>query len=119
VDANEVDGLHLAYLFADSKDESDRFLSEGAIPMMNNVQNNPFKKSIDRSFLLKKYEDQYSKYFITERMSKEYLENSFNNGQSFVLNRRKNSIMLSEKHFVEKMDLSYFEREDIDYSDYF
>ncbi|MEO0040812.1 MAG: hypothetical protein RL329_260, partial [Bacteroidota bacterium] len=47
VDANEVDGLHLAYLFADSKDESDRFLSEGAIPMMHYVQNNPFKKSMD------------------------------------------------------------------------
>jgi hypothetical protein len=119
VQANEVDGLYLTYLFADSKDDSGSFLSEAAIPMMNYVQNNPFKKSIDRSFLLKKYEDQYSKYFITERMSKEYLENSFNNGQSFVLNRRKNSIMLSEKHFVEKMDLSYFEREDIDYSDYF
>jgi hypothetical protein len=82
-------------------------LSEGAIPILKQMQNNGFKKSMDMSFLLTAYHLNYLKYFLTMEMAQIDLTKDFS--KTFVLAQRRKLLMAAEKDFVNKLGLSYID----------
>lgn len=99
VDAKEVEGLDLNYLFYDIKDDKGNFYPESVIAVIDTLQAK-FPKSRDMSFMLKKYKEEYKMYFLTKEMTeiKDKLD---------VLAKRKELITNEEKAFVEKLGLNY------------
>ncbi len=100
IDAQYVEGLNLNYLFYDIKDDKGNFYPESAIAIMDLLVDK-FPKSRDMSFMLKKYKEEYNKYFLTKEMTeiKDKLD---------VLAKRKEFIINEEEAFVKnKLRLNY------------
>lgn len=107
VNSTEVEGVNINYLFVDIKDEKGNLLPESVLPIINLLKGS-FPKSRDTSFMLKDYNSNYEKYFLTSQMSEIFNNSSDDTSKKKILDIRKDLIIKEEKIFVEKsLNLTY------------
>lgn len=101
----DINGFKLNYLFYDAKDDNNNFYPEGAVAILDEMQNK-FPKSKDMSFMLDNLDENYENYFITSNMKDTFRSKSANY-QNEILKKRKDLIIDAEKIFVEKLGIKY------------
>jgi uncharacterized protein with ParB-like and HNH nuclease domain len=103
VDAQDVDGLILSYLFSseEAKDEKGNYLPENVVPFLDNDKNRQYKKQKE-VFMSLCYDTEKEKFLITEDMEVRPLL-----AYSKILGLRKEEILKKESEFVESLGLIY------------
>lgn len=104
VNANDIEGLKLNYLFYDVRDDKGNFYPESAVAILDKLQP-VFPKSKDMSFILVARDD-YSNYFITDGIKNTFINKS-NDYKRKILDKRKGLIMDAEKSFVNRLGINY------------
>ena len=104
VNADDIEGLKLSYLFYDVRDDKGNFYPESAVAILDKLQ--PiFPKSKDMSFILVARDD-YSNYFITDEIKNIFINKS-NDYKRKILDKRKEFIIDAEKSFVNELGINY------------
>ena len=104
VNADDIEGLKLNYLFNDARDDKGNFYPESVVAILDKLQ--PiFPKSKDMSFTLLARDD-YSSYFITDEVKNIFI-NKYSHYKRKILDKRKELIIDAEKSFVEKFNITY------------
>jgi uncharacterized protein with ParB-like and HNH nuclease domain len=106
VNADDIEGLKLNYLFNDVRDDKGNFYPESAVAILDKLQ--PiFPKSKDMSFILVARDD-YSNYFITDEIKNTFINKS-NDYKRKILDKRKELIIDAEKSFVKGLGINYID----------
>jgi hypothetical protein len=102
VDAQEVDGLIISYLFSseEAKDEKGNYLPENFVPFLDNDKNRHYKKQKEVFNLLYDIPEKEEFLISLEMDLLLYTEKE-------ILNLRKEEIIKREKEFVESLGLIY------------
>lgn len=103
VNADDVQGLNLSYLFYDYRNERGDLPPESLVPSINRLNSN-YRKSKDMSFLLAEFQPDYEKYFLTYSMAVHYLAGD----REEIVNQRRVEIVEAERAFVTtSLNLNY------------